>query len=57
MKTKIWNELSLLIEEITDTHINQTKTRPQVSLQLKFSKSMDTFSLNIQLELEEGNGR
>ena len=52
MNPKKSNDLLLIIINKTDT-LNEQKTKPQESLQLKLTKSMDTFSLNIALDLEE----
>ena len=49
------NELLLLIKKHTDTLIEQTKTRPQETLEFKMSKQMQTFSFNPPINLiEEG---
>ena len=49
------NELLLLIKKHTDTLIQQTKTRPQETLELKMNKQMQTFSFNPPINLvEEG---
>ena len=49
------NELLLLIEKHTDTLIEQTKTRPQETLENKMNKQMQTFSFNPPINLfEEG---
>ena len=40
------NELLLLIEKHTDTLIQQTKTRPQETLEFKMNKQKQTFSFN-----------
>ena len=40
------NELLLLIKKHTDTLIDQTKTRPQETLEFKMNKQMQTFSFN-----------
>ena len=40
------NELLLLIKKHTDTLIEQTKTKPQETLEFKMSKQMQTFSFN-----------
>ena len=37
------NELSLLIKKHTDTLIEQTKTKPQETLEFKMNKQMQTF--------------
>ena len=49
------NELLLLIKKRTDTLIQQTKTKPQETLELKMNKQMQTFSFNPRINLvEEG---
>ena len=49
------NELLLLIRKYTDTLIEQTKTKPQETLEFKMNKQMQTFSFNPPLNLiEEG---
>ena len=49
------NELLLLIKKHTDTLIEQTKTKPQETLEFKMNKQMQTFSLNPPIILlEEG---
>ena len=49
------NELLLLIKKHTDTLIQQTKTKPQETLEFKMNKQMQTFSLNPPINLlEEG---
>ena len=49
------NELLLLIKNHTDTLIEQTKTRPQETLEFKMDRQMQTFSFNPPLNLvEEG---
>ena len=42
----------LLIKKPTDTLIELTRKKAQETLDFKNTKSMDTFSLNPQLELE-----
>ena len=50
------NELLLLIKKHTDTLIEQTKTKPQETLEFKMNKQMQTFSFNPPINLvEEGN--
>ena len=50
------NELLLLIKKHTDTLIEQTKTKPQETLEFKMNNQMQTFSFNPPLNLfEEGN--
>ena len=49
------NELLFLIKKHTDTLIEQTKTRPQETLEFKMTRSKQTFSFNPPLNLvEEG---
>ena len=49
------NELLLLINKHTDTLIEQTKTKPQKTLEFKMNKQSQTFSFNPPLNLiEEG---
>ena len=49
------NELLLLIKKHTDTLIEQTKTKPQDTLDFKMNKQMQTFSFNPPINLlEEG---
>ena len=49
------NELLLLIKKHTDTLIEQTKTKPQETLEFKMNKQMQTFSFNPPMNLvEEG---
>ena len=49
------NELLLLFKKHTDTLIEQTKTKPQETLEFKMNKQMQTFSFNPPLNLiEEG---
>ena len=49
------NELLLLIKKHTDTLIEQTKTKPQETLEFKMNKQMQTFSFNPSINLvEEG---
>ena len=47
------NELLLLIKKHTDTLIEQTKTRPQETLEFKMDKQRQTFSFNPPLNLVE----
>ena len=47
------NELLLLIKKHTDTLIEQTKTKPQETLEFKMNKQKQTFSFNIPLILLE----
>ena len=49
------NELLLLIKKHTDTLIEQTRTKPQETLEFKMDKQMQTFSFNPPINLvEEG---
>ena len=49
------NELLLLIKKQTDTLIQQTRTKPQETLEFKMNKQRQTFSFNPPLNLfEEG---
>ena len=49
------NELLLYIKKHTDTFIEQTKTKPQETLEFKMNKQMQTFSFNPRINLvEEG---
>ena len=49
------NELLLLIKKHTDTLIEQTKTKPQETLEFKMDKQMQTFSFSPPINLiEEG---
>ena len=47
------NELLLLIKKHTDTLIEQTKTKPQETLEFKMNKQMQTFSFNPPIDLVE----
>ena len=47
------NELLLLIKKHTDTLIEQTKTKPQETLEFKKNKQMQTFSFNPSIKLLE----
>ena len=47
------NELLLLNKKHTDTLIEQTKTRPQETLEFKMNKQMQTFSFNPPINLFE----
>ena len=49
------NELLLLIKKHTDTLIEQTKTKPQETLEFKMNKQMQTFPFSPPINLiEEG---
>ena len=55
---RIWNnqmdkELLLLIEKNTDTLIEQTKTKPQGTLEFKMNKQVETFSVSPPINLSE----
>ena len=51
----MYNELLLLIKKHTDTLIEQTKTKPQETLEFKMNKQLQTFSFNPPINLvEEG---
>ena len=43
----------LLIKKHTDTLIEQTKTKPQESLELKLNKQMETFSFSPPINLSK----
>ena len=47
------NGLLLLIKKHTDTLIEQTKTKPQETLEFKMNKQMQTFSFNPPINLFE----
>ena len=47
------NELLLLIKKHTDTLIEQTRTKPQETLEFKMNKQMQTFSFNPPINLLE----
>ena len=46
-------DLLLLIKKHTDTHTEQTKTKPQKVFEYKFNKQMDTFSFSPPVNLTE----
>ena len=48
------DELLLLIKKRTDILVEQTKTRPQETLEFKMDKQMQTFSFNPPINLVEG---
>ena len=49
------NELLLLIKKHTDTLVEQTKTKPQETLEFEMNKQMQTFSFSPPINLvEEG---
>ena len=49
------NDLLHLFKKHTDTLIEQTKTKPQETLEIKMNKQMQTFSLSPPINLvEEG---
>ena len=47
------NELLLLIKKHTDTLIEQTKTKPQTTLEFIMNKQTQTFSFNPSINLVE----
>ena len=47
------NELLLLIKKHTDTLIEQTRTKPQETLEFKMNKQKQTFSFNPPINLKE----
>ena len=47
------NELLLLIKKHTDTLIQQTKTKPQETLEFKMNKQTQTFSFSPPINLVE----
>ena len=47
------NELLLLIKKHTDTLIEQTRTKPQETLEYKMNKQMQTFLFNPPINLNE----
>ena len=47
------NELLLLIKKHTDTFIEQTKTKPQETLEFKMNMQTQTFSFNPPIKLIE----
>ena len=50
-------ELLLLIKKHTDMFIEQTKSKPEETLEYKMNIQMQTFSFSPQINLvEEGNG-
>ena len=51
--TQMNNELLLLNKKHTDTLIEQTKTKPQETLEFKMKKQMQTFSFNPPINLVE----
>ena len=51
------NDLLLLIKKHTDTLIGQTRTKPQETLEFKMNKQMQTFSLNLPINLIEEDKR
>ena len=51
------NELLLLIKKHTDTLIEQTKTKPQETLEFKMNKQKQTFSFNPLINLVEEDKR
>ena len=51
------NELLLLIKKHTNTLIQQTKTKPQETLEFKMNKQMQTFSFNPPINLGDEEGK
>ena len=51
------NELLLLIKKHTDTLIEQTKTKPQQTLEYKMNKQMEVFSFSPTINLVEESKR
>ena len=51
------NELLLLIKKHTDTLIEQTKTKPQETLEFKMNKQMQTFSFKPPINLGDEEGK
>ena len=47
------NELLLLIMKLTVTLIEQTKTKPQETLEIQMDKQMETFSFNPPINVSE----
>ena len=47
------NELLLLIKKHTDTLIDQTKTKPQETIEIKMKKQIQFFSFNPPINLVE----
>ena len=47
------NELLFLIKKHTDTFIEQTRTKPQETLEFKMNKQRQTFSFNPPINLIE----
>ena len=45
------NELLLLLKKHTDTLIEQTRTRPQQTLDFKMNKQVQSFSFNPPINL------
>ena len=51
----MYNDLLFLKKKLTDTLIEQTKTKPQETLEFKMNKQMETFSFNPPITLfDEG---
>ena len=48
------NELLLLIKNHTDTLIENTRSKPQETLEIKLNKQMQTFSFSPPINLVEG---
>ena len=49
------NELLLLIKKHTDSLIEQTKTKPQETLEFERKKQMEIFSFTSPINLSEGD--
>ena len=47
------NEFLLLIRKHTDILVEKTKTKPQEMLEFKMNKELETFSVNLLLNLSE----
>ena len=51
------NEVLVLVKKHTDTHIEQTITKPQETLEYKLNMQMESFSVSRPIDLVgEGNG-
>ena len=48
------NELLPLMKKLMDTLIEQTKSKPQETLEFKLSRQMDSFSFKPPINLAEG---
>ena len=47
------DDLLILIENFTDTLVQQTKTQPQQTLELKMNTQLKTFSFNPPINLDD----